>query len=260
MSNAGNGGTGSGKLILAIPSKGRLMEATAELFERSGLKLVKSGHERGYRGEVAGEPGIEIAFVSAAEIAQHLKAGKAHLGVTGEDLIHETMSDAMTRVEIVSHLGFGFADVVVAVPNYWIDVATMADLEEAAVIFRRRHGARLRVATKYMSLTRRFFAGHRIVKQSAAIAAAGAAVTQYRIVESHGATEGAPAAGTAELIVDITTTGSTLKANALKVLDDGVILKSQATLFASRAAEWTPALTALRETIAAALARQGGPG
>lgn len=255
MSNAGNGGIAADRLILAIPSKGRLMEATAELFEKAGLKLQKSGHERGYRGEIAGHPGIEIAFVSAAEIAQSLKVGKAHLGVTGEDLIHEAMSDATTRVEIVSHLGFGFADVVVAVPNYWIDVATMADLEEAAVIYRRRHGARLRVATKYTSLTRRFFAGQRIVKSGASSPTVGAAVTQYRIVESHGATEGAPAAGTAELIVDITTTGSTLKANALKVLDDGVILKSQATLFASRAAPWTPALTALRDTIARALAR-----
>lgn len=272
-------GNGNGPLILAIPSKGRLMEATAELFQKSSLALKKTGHARGYRGEITGMPGVEIAFVSAAEITQQLKSGQAHLGVTGEDLVYEAMPDVAERVETLKHLGFGFADVVVAVPDYWIDVATMADLEEAAVIYRRRHGQRLRVATKYTSLTRRFFAGQQISRApvpgfslapststtTATSASTGAqprtastptaAVTQYRIVESHGATEGAPAGGTAELIVDITTTGSTLKANALKILDDGVILKSQATLFASRAAPWSPTLSALRDQIITALTR-----
>ena len=241
----------SDKLILAVPSKGRLMEDTSALFARGGMTFQKTGNERGYRGEVVGHPGIEIAFVSASEIAQSLKSGKVHLGVTGEDLIRETMADAGVRVEMLSPLGFGHAEVVVAVPDFWIDVATMADLEEAAVLYRHRHGQRMRVATKYTNLTRRFFAGHRYGRsQRSAVA-----VTMYRIVESHGATEGAPAAGTAELIVDITSTGSTLKANGLRILSDGLILQSVANLVASRVAAWSPAQLAARETVVRAIAQ-----
>jgi ATP phosphoribosyltransferase len=131
---------------------------------------------------------------------------------------------------------------VVAVPDFWVDVATMADLEEAAVLYRRRHGKRMRVATKYANMTRQFFAGHRFGSGDRV----PEVVTLYRLVESLGATEGAPAAGTAELIVDITSTGSTLKANNLRVLNDGVMLKSQATLVASKAASWSPDQQALR--------------
>ena len=242
-----NGNSNGNKLILAVPSKGRLMEDTAALFAKGGLTLRKTGNERGYRGEVAEMPGVEVAFVSASAIAQSLKSGKVHLGVTGEDLIREQMADADARVELVASLGFGHADVVVAVPDFWIDVATMTDLEEAAVLYRRRHGARLRVATKYTTLTRRYFAGHRYGNA----ARSAVAVTMYRIVESHGATEGAPAAGTAELIVDITSTGSTLKANGLKILNDGVILKSEANLVASRGAVWTDAQRKLQAEIVA---------
>ena len=233
------------KLILAVPSKGRLMEDTRALFAKGGMTLAKTGNERGYRGEVVGVPGIEIAFVSASEIAQSLKDGRVHLGVTGEDLIRESMTDADARVEFLAPLGFGHADVIVAVPDFWIDVETMADLEEAAVLYRSRHGARMRVATKYTNLTRRFFAGQRYGKT----ARSASAVTMYRIVESHGATEGAPAAGTAELIVDITSTGSTLKANGLRILRDGVILKSEASLIASKAAPWSPTQIAARAEI-----------
>jgi ATP phosphoribosyltransferase len=178
-----------------------------------------------------------VNLVSSSEIAQLLKTGKAHLGITGEDLIRETMAEADERVRFVAPLGFGFADVVVAVPGCWLDVRRMADLEQMAVAFRRLHGRRVRVATKFMGLTRRYFAQM--------------GVTGYRIVESLGATEGTPAAGLAELIVDITTTGATLRANGLKILDDGVILRSQANLIASKAAPWTPDLSAIEAEIAA---------
>ena len=245
----GNGGGADDRLVLAVPSKGRLMEDTRELFARGGMTFAKTGHERGYRGEVVGVPGIDIAFVSASEIAGSLKSGKVHLGVTGEDLICETIADAGSRVEIVAALGFGHADVIVAVPDFWIDVRTMADLEEAAVLYRHRHGMRMRVATKYTNLTRRFFAGQRFGRNMTTAARSAVAVTMYRIVESHGATEGAPAAGSAELIVDITSTGSTLKANGLRVLDDGVILKSQANLIAARSATWSPAQSAAHAEI-----------
>jgi ATP phosphoribosyltransferase len=203
----------SGPLVLALPSKGRLMEQCAEVLARAGLVVSKTGAARGYKGEIAGLPGVEVNFVSSSEIAQHLKSGKAHLGI--------------------------FADVVVAVPAAWIDVRRMADLEEMAQGFRRMHGRRVRVATKYMNLTRRFFAQK--------------GVTGYRIVESLGATEGAPAALLAELIVDITTTGATLRANGLKVLDDGVVLKSQANLVSSNAAAWSPELRRLEREVSARL-------
>ena len=222
-------------LSIAVPSKGRLKDQASELFERAGIGLRKSGHERGYRGALAGLDGVEVVYLSAAEIVHQLKAGGVHFGVTGEDLIRETLGDVDGSVEFLRPLGFGRADVVVAVPDCWIDVGGMADLEDVAAQFARAHGRRLRVATKYMNLTRRFFAGH--------------GVTGYRIVESVGATEATPAAGTAELIVDITTTGTTLRANNLKVLEDGLILKSQAHLFASRVASWDASATKLRDAI-----------
>ena len=226
----------SQRLILAVPSKGRLMELTVETLGRAGLVVAKTGNGRGYRGEVAGWPEIDVMFVSASEIAQQLKVGNVHLGITGEDLVREEIVAAETRVEMVAKLGFGHADVVVAVPDCWLDVTAMADLAEIGRSFRRAHGRRLRVATKYMNLTRGYFRDH--------------GVADYITVESLGATEGTPAAGTAELIVDITSTGSTLKANGLKILSDGVILRSQANLVAAKAAPWTAQSTATRHRIA----------
>ncbi len=203
-------------ITLAIPSKGRLMEATAELFAKAGHAIEREGTDRGYRGKFSGIDAIVIAFQSASEIANNLREGKIDAGVTGEDLLRETISPADENVRVAARLGFGAADVVVAVPDCWLDVTSMADLDEVAEQFYQRHGRRLRVATKYKNLTRRFFAEK--------------GVTGYRIVDSAGATEGAPAAGTAELIVDISTTGSTLAANQLRILDDGLLLKSCAVL------------------------------
>jgi ATP phosphoribosyltransferase len=222
-------------LIVAVPAKGRLKDEVDALFERAGLCLSKSGHERGYSGVIEGLDDVEVAFLSAAEIVHQLKAGRVHMGVTGEDLIREMLPDVDASVESLRPLGFGRADVVVAVPDCWIDVVRMADIEDVAAQFARVHGRRLRVATKYLNLTRRFFAS--------------ANVAGYRIVESVGATEGTPAAGTAELIVDITTTGTTLKANHLKALEDGLVLQSQAHLFAARGAEWVKRGLRLRDAI-----------
>ena len=227
-------------LVIAVPAKGRLQENAHDFFARAGLALVKPRGARDYRGAVTGLDDVEVAYLSAAEIAGQLAQGAVHLGITGEDLVRETIPDSEERVSFLAPLGFGRADVVVAVPACWIDVRRMADLEEAALSYRRVHGRRVRVATKYLNLTLRFFAQK--------------GVTGYRIVESLGATEGAPAAGLAELIVDITTTGATLRANGLKVLDDGVILKSEANLVSSRAATWTKGLRALERQIAARLA------
>jgi ATP phosphoribosyltransferase len=228
-------------LVLGIPSKGRLMEATEALLGKAGFALARNGSDRLYRGRLGGIEGIDVAFLSASEIATSLKEGKIDLGVTGEDLLRETMRPEDDRVDVLERLGFGFANVVIAVPEVWLDVARMSDLDEVSESFYKRHGRRLRVATKYLNLTRRFFANK--------------GVTGYRIVESLGATEGAPAAGTAEAIVDITTTGSTLAANHLKILDDGVILESQAVLALRTECEDDQRVAALRAGLSRALAK-----
>jgi len=217
----------SAPFVLAVPSKGRLQENAEAFFARAGLTLSKPGGARDYRGTIAGLDNVEVAYLSASEIAANLARGSVHFGVTGEDLVRESITDADKRVLLIDGLGFGYANVVVAVPQAWIDVRTMADLDDVTTGFRGQHNRRMRVATKYINLTRGFFAQHNVV--------------DYRIVESAGATEGAPAVGTAEMIVDITTTGATLAANGLKVLDDGVMLRSQANLVASREADWSDA-------------------
>lgn len=223
------------KLIFAVPSKGRLMEATTGVLAEGGLEVRKTGSERGYRGEIVDVGDVEIAFISASEIANALRIGQVHLGVTGEDLIREEIADAENRVKFLKPLGFGHADVVVAVPACWIDVRAMEDLDEVAIAFRREHQRRMRVATKYVNLTRRHFSYY--------------GISDYRIVESLGATEGTPAAETAELIVDITSTGTTIRANGLKQIEGGTILKSEANLIESRMADWTPELRAVQNDI-----------
>jgi ATP phosphoribosyltransferase len=229
-------------LIIAVPSKGRLQEATLALFAKAGLPIVQTGPSRSYRGRIAGFANLEVSFLSAPEIAREIGAGAVHLGVAGRDQVEETVADFAAKTVFVKRLGFGQCAVVVAVPEAWIDVETMEDLDDVAAGFRPRHGRRLTVATKYVTITRRFFAGH--------------GIADYRIVESLGATEGAPAAGAADLIVDITTTGNTLRDNHLKILADGVILKSEAHLVASLAATWN---AAQRKTLTAILDRIGAP-
>lgn len=226
-------------LTLGIPSKGRLMEQAQALLEKSGFAIERLGTDRGYRGRLMSLEDIEVAFLSASEIATSLRDGKIDAGITGQDLLEETIPPLDPAVQIAKRLEFGPADVVVAVPDYWLDVARMADLDEVAEQFYAAHGRRLRVATKYAAITRRFFAAK--------------GVTGYRIVDSACATEGAPAAGTAELIVDITTSGATLKANALKILDDGVILKSCAVLALRAACATDPRIVSLVQSLGAAL-------
>lgn len=218
------------RLSIAIPSKGRLKDKSEEWLAASGFKLRQKGGGRGYSAEIDGLSDVDVMLLSAREIATGLIEGQIHLGITGEDLLHDLSRSAPTDFDVLHRLGFGGADVIVAVPAAWLDVDTMADLEAAGALFRERHGRRMRVATKYLNLTRRFFAER--------------AVGEYRLVESAGATEAAPAAGSAEVIVDITSTGATLKANGLKILQDGVILKSQASLTASLTAQWSEAALA----------------
>ena len=216
-----------------------MKEQTEAWLASIGHSVRQIGGERGYTAEIEGID-AEVRLLSASEIAQGLIDGSLHLGVTGEDLLHDQAPDGAADFVVLKRLGFGGADVVVAVPQAWFDVDTMADLEAAGAAFRKAHHRRLRVATKYLRITRRYFAQK--------------SVGEYRLVESAGATEAAPATGTADVIVDITTTGATLRANGLKVLEDGVILQSEASLTRSVRAPWNEAADA----IAASLLRQAG--
>ncbi len=207
-------------ITLALPSRGRLKEQALKMLAKASFAVSLPEDDRRYRATIDGHAGIEITFLSAPEISSEIGQGHVDLGVTGEDLIREKLADWESKVEIVVRLGFGHANVVVAVPEIWLDIDTMADLDDVAADFRQRHGRRLRISTKYWRLTQQFFSGKH-------------GIQVYRIVESLGATESAPAIGSADIIVDITSTGSTLRANHLKVLSDGVILRSQACLVKS---------------------------
>jgi len=218
-------------IMLALPSKGRMQDDAMAVFADAGLPIDRPGGARSYLGELRAMPDVTVRFLSASEIARELIRGTIDIGITGEDLVHESAETGPDQVEIVKRLGFGRADVVVAVPDAWIDVTAMDDLSDVAADFRARHGRWLKVATKYVNLTRRHFARF--------------GIAEYRIVESLGATEAAPASGAADLIVDITTTGSTLQANGLRVLDDGVMLKSEAVLMVARNADWDTHRTAI---------------
>ncbi len=215
------------RLKLGVPSKGRLQQEAIAWFADRGVTVARSGAGREYRGSVRGVEGVELVLLSAGEIPGELAAGRLHLGVTGQDLVREQIPRWGERLRELVPMGFGLADLVVAVPAFWVDVTSMSDLDAAAAEFRARHGHRLRVATKYHHLAREFFRQH--------------GVADYQLVDSQGATEGSVKNLTAEAVADITTTGSTLRDNHLRVLDDGVILRSQATLFLARGAVWDAA-------------------
>jgi len=211
-------------LRLGVPSKGRLMDETFRWFGERGVKLSRAGTDRQYSGIVDGVDGIGLVLLSAAEIPRELRVGRIHLGVTGSDLVREALADWGCETEEIANLGFGRADLVIAVPTCWIDVGTLDDLDAVAAAFRRTHGHRLRIATKYHRLVREFLREH--------------GVADYLLVDSQGATEGTVRNLTAEAVADIVSTGGTLQANGLKILSDGIIHRSQATLFLSPQAVW----------------------
>jgi ATP phosphoribosyltransferase len=212
-------------LKLGVPSKGRLMEKAFDWFGARGLDISRTGSDREYAGAVGGIDGVDLVLLSAGEIPRELNAGRIHLGVTGTDLVRERIPGWDTRVEELQGMGFGQADLIIAVPKCWVDVETVEDLDAAAAAFRLAHGHRMRIATKYHRLVREYLRD--------------AGVADYTLVDSQGATEGTVKNLTAEAVADITSTGETLRANHLKILSDGMIHRSQATLFRSKTAEWT---------------------
>ena len=205
---------------LGIPSKGRLMEKTLDWFRNRGVNLSRSGTEREYSVEIKDGSGVQLVLLSAGEIPRELAAGRIQLGVTGTDLIREKLVNWQRIVDPIAEMEFGYANLIIAVPTCWVDVETLDDFDEVAASFRKIHGFRLRIATKYHRLVREF------LKQEG--------VADYQIVDSQGATEGTVKNQTAEAIADITSSGQTLKANHLKILQDGLVLESQATLFRAK--------------------------
>ena len=205
---------------LGVPSKGRLMAKTFEWFGNHGIEIQRSGDEREYAGTVSGVDGVELVLLSAGEIPRELAAGRIHLGVTGSDMVREKLGANDCRVDQLAELGFGHAELIIAVPTAWVDVDLLEDLDAAAAAFRKKHGFRLRIATKYHRLTREFLQEN--------------GVADYQLVDSQGATEGTVKNLTAEAVADITSSGETLRANHLKILSDELVLRSQATLFKAR--------------------------
>lgn len=217
-------------LKLGVPSKGRLMEKTFDWFAARNVQLRRTGSDREYAGAVDGVDGVELVLLSAGEIPRELAAGRIQLGVTGSDLVREKIADWDSRLRVLEPMGFGHADLIIAVPKCWVDVDTLDDLDAAAAAFRREHGFRLRIATKYHRLVRDFLRE--------------AGVADYQLVDSQGATEGTVKNLTAEAIADITSTGETLRANHLKILCDGLVHQSQATLFRARRDGWSDEMRA----------------
>ena len=207
-------------ITIGLPSKGRLKDKAVAFFEDKGLKILQSDKERNYFATIENKTNIKIIYLHAKEIIQRLGDGTLDIGISGLDLFNESENNLKDKINIKLKLNFGEANLVVAVPDDWIDVQTVADLEEVAFDIRSKRNARLRVATKYPNLTNNFLISK--------------GVTQYKLIPSLGATETYPFIGSSEIITDITSTGKTLEDNNLRVLKDGLILKSTACLFIAK--------------------------
>tara|TARA_B100000965_G_scaffold395895_1_gene410069 strand:- start:511 stop:1188 length:678 start_codon:yes stop_codon:yes gene_type:complete len=221
-------------ITIGLPSKGRLRDKAIVFFEEKGFKILQSEKERNYFAKVENRPDIKIIFLHAKEIIQRLGDGTLDLGISGLDLLKESEKNLREKIKIKRKLDFGNANLVVAVPDDWIDVQTIADLEEVSFDIRSKKNSRLRIATKYLNLTNDFMLSK--------------GVTQYKLIPSLGATETYPFIGSSEIITDITSTGKTLIDNNLRVLKDGLILNSKACLFVAKkkAVKLQPFLNLLR--------------
>ena len=208
------------KIKIGLPSKGRLKDETLAFLKGKNLEVTNSFGERNYFFNIKNNNELDGIFLHVREIIERINDGTLDIGISGLDILKELPDVYSKNVKIFKKLNFGFADLVVAIPKDWLDVQNMADLEEVSFEFREKYGRRMRVATKYPNLTESFFLSK--------------GVSQFRVVPSLGATESYPFTGSSELITDITSTGSTLKANNLRIINDGIILKSCACIFVSK--------------------------
>ena len=216
---------------IGIPSKGRLRKDVLNIFKKNKLKLISERGERDLFGSIKNKKNIKVVYLHAREIIQRLGDGSLDLGFSGFDLLKESEINIQNKISVTKKYNFGKATLVVAIPDEWIDVQTIADLEEIAFEFKDKKKKRLRVGTKYPNLTREFLFSK--------------GVTQFKLVDSLGATETYPFTGSAEIITDITSTGETLRANNLRILKDGEILKSEACMIVSKSSSKNEALKRL---------------
>jgi len=205
---------------IGIVSKGRLKNYTENLLRKKKLKIFSERGERDLFGKIKGKSNIRVLFLHAREIIDQLSIGNLDIGISGYDLLKESEINIQKKINLVKRLPFGYANLVLAVREENIDLFTTLDLDEVADEFRKKNKTLVRIGTKYPNLTRSF-----LYKRG---------VTNFQIVKSLGATELMPVIGTAEFISDITSSGQTLKANKLRVLNDGEILSSQACIFTSK--------------------------
>ncbi len=216
------------EIRLALPGKGALEAATLAFLAECGMKVNRS-NPRQYLARIGSMPGVEVVFQRAADIPTLVQDGDATLGITGFDILAEHRghgneeddedSDDDDLIVLERDLGYGSCRLVVAVPETWIDVTTCADLWHLAGYYMTQKGRGLRIATKYPILTGQFLRRH--------------GITHCKIISPHGALEAAPLTDTADLIVDLTETGTTLRENHLKLLEDGTVLRSQSCLVAN---------------------------
>ena len=220
---------------IGIPSKGRLRKDVLNIFKKKKLILTSERGERDLLASIKGKKNIKIIYLHAREIIQRLGEGSLDLGFSGIDLLKESEINIQNKISVTKKYNFGKATLVVAIPDEWIDVQTIADLEEIAFEFKDKKKKRLRVATKYPNLTREFLFSK--------------GVTQFKLVSSLGATEAYPFIKSSEIITDITSTGETLKANNLRILKDGKILKSEACMMISKSSAKKKALQSLTKLL-----------
>jgi len=220
---------------IGIPSKGRLRKDALNIFKKNKLKLISERGERDLFGSIKNKKNIKVVYLHAREIIQRLGDGSLDLGFSGFDLLKESEINIQNKISVTKKYNFGKATLVVAIPDEWIDVQTIADLEEIAFEFKDKKKKRLRVGTKYPNLTREFLFSK--------------GVTQFKLVDSLGATETYPFTGSAEIITDITSTGETLRANNLRILKDGEILKSEACMMISKSSTKNKAIQSLAKLL-----------
>ena len=205
---------------IGIPSKGRLRKDVLNIFKKNKLNLISERGERDLLGSIKQYKKIKILYLHAREIIERLGDGSLDIGFSGFDLLKESEINTQKKINVLKRYDFGKASLVVAIPDPWIDVQTVADLEEIAFEFKDKKKKRLRVATKYPNLTREFLFSK--------------GVTQFKLIDSLGATEAYPFTGSSVIITDITSSGETLRANNLRILKDGEILRSEACLLISK--------------------------
>ncbi|MCY4070588.1 MAG: ATP phosphoribosyltransferase [Chloroflexi bacterium] len=222
------------KLILALPSKGRLGDASESFFGRAGLRIYKP-NRRQYTATIPSLPPAEVVYQRPRDILGKVGEGRVDIGITGYDIVAE-YGDETEDVIIIEKLGFGRCDLLLAVPDSWIDVTSIADLADLSLRHHER-GKQLRIATKYGNLTKGF-----MYRQG---------ISQFLLVHADGAMEAAPRMGYADMIADLSETGTTLRENHLRPIDGGKILASQAVLIGNRRSlrESSAKLETLREMI-----------